>query len=121
MEVRKLVHSYGGIKGFTRSLQVGYSVPVESRRSQRSLWWKPAEDTDAEANLQRLVLDGRVQTGDVVHWEGTGERNPSGPIVVMSSTGPEQEQGVGVHDVGSVALQNRDAPKDMIHSNFATT
>lgn len=80
----------------------------------------PSEDTEAEANLQWLVLDGRVQTGDVVHLEGTGERNPSGPIVVVSSTGPVQEQGVGIHDVGSVDLQNGDAPKDMFHSNFAT-
>lgn len=29
-EVRTLVQGYGGIKGFTRSLQVRYFVPVES-------------------------------------------------------------------------------------------
>lgn len=62
--------------------------------------------TQRLTNLQWLVLDGRVQTGEVVHWEGAGERNPSGSVVVMSSTEAVHEQGVRVHDVGSVALKN---------------
>lgn len=60
-----------------------------------------------EANLQWMVLDGRVEAGEVVHREGAGKWKSSGPVVVWSSTGAVKEQGVGVHNVGAVALKHR--------------
>lgn len=75
---------------------------------------------DPKANLQWLKLNGRVQTGEFVHWEGAGEGNSSCPVVVMSGTGAVQEQGVGVHDVGAVALRTSTTSEDMVHSYFMT-
>lgn len=64
-------------------------------------------DLDPKANLQWLELNGCVQTGEVVHREGAGEGNPSCPVVVMPKSAAVKEQGVGVHDVGAVALKNK--------------
>lgn len=77
-------------------------------------------DLDPKANLQWLELNGRVKTGEFVQWEGAGEGNPSCPVVVMSGTGTVQEQGIGVHDVGAVALKDRTTSEDMFHACFAT-
>lgn len=38
----------------------------------------------------------------------------------MSSTGAVQEQGVGIHDVGAVALKNTTTLEDVFHSYFVT-
>lgn len=80
----------------------------------------PGYDTSlgAKANLRWLKMNGDVQTGAVVHREGAGEGNPSCPVVVMSELGAVQEQGVGVHDMGAVALKNRTTSEDVFHSYF---
>lgn len=61
-----------------------------------------------------------MQTSVVVDREGAGEGKPSCPVVVVSGTGAVQEQGVGVHDVGAVALKNRMTSEDVFCSYFVT-
>lgn len=75
-----------------------------------------AVDLNPKANLQWLKLNRRLQTGEVFHRKGASEGNSSCPVVVMSSFGAVQEQGVGVHDVCVVALKKI----NMFHSFFVT-